>query len=216
MQRTTRIMIAVGVSVALVTGAGMSAAAVTPPPSALATIPAIAEPISPPPMTPPTPPSLPPSTTLPPTPSVTPTTPPVPCSQGNSAQQLPTEAEIRELFTKWNEALLTEDANKVADLYAADAVLQPTRSSEIRTTRARIVDYFKNHFLPLKPQARVTQRTIKILGLNSAADYGLYEFTVTRNGRLEKIKARYTFVYERCGVTWRIINHHSSAVPADE
>jgi uncharacterized protein (TIGR02246 family) len=187
-------MIAASFGAALLAGAGMSAAAVAP--SALATIP-------------------PPSMTQPASPTASPTTPSS-CTQGYTTQQLPTEAEIKDLFTKWNDALQTGDANKVADLYAGDAVLQPTRSAEVRTTRARIIDYFKNHFLPLKPKATVTQRTIRILGLNSAADYGLYEFTVTRDGREETIKARYTFVYERCGVTWRIINHHSSAVPAEE
>ncbi|MCC2274782.1 SgcJ/EcaC family oxidoreductase [Streptomyces sp. ET3-23] len=124
------------------------------------------------------------------------------------------KGRIKALFDRWNAALATGDANRVADLYAPDAVLLPTVSSQIRTTRAARVDYFK-HFLESKPVGRIQERHIKILSRDAAVDSGLYEFTLTnKDGSKSKVDARYTFVYERCRGKWLIINHHSSAVPA--
>ncbi|MEU3754381.1 SgcJ/EcaC family oxidoreductase [Streptomyces olivoreticuli] len=125
----------------------------------------------------------------------------------------PTPRRIAALFDRWNAALATRNARAVAALYAPDAVLLPTQSSEIRTTHARIVDYFE-HFLQQKPQGRIQERHITVLGPTSAIDTGLYQFTLTdKNGKAGKTDARYTFVYERRGGHWLIVNHHSSVVP---
>ncbi|MBV6701706.1 SgcJ/EcaC family oxidoreductase [Kitasatospora aureofaciens] len=128
--------------------------------------------------------------------------------------QPPTKEQIAALFDQWNAALATGDANRVADLYAPDAVLLPTVSAEIRTDRAGIVDYFK-HFLESKPVGRIQERFIDILDRTNAVDTGLYQFTLTnQDGSKTKVNARYTFVYELRGGTWLIINHHSSELPA--
>lgn len=124
----------------------------------------------------------------------------------------PTQREIAALFDRWNAALATGNREKVADLYTPDAVLLPTLSPEIRTTRAGIVDYF-THFLPSKPQAVITRQIITILDRKDAINTGLYTFTLTQNGVQEQVHARYTFVYRRTGGGWLIVNHHSSLVP---
>ncbi|MDH6129765.1 uncharacterized protein (TIGR02246 family) [Kitasatospora sp. GP82] len=132
----------------------------------------------------------------------------------STTAQPPTEGQIAALFDRWNAALATGDANRVADLYAPDAVLLPTVSAEIRTDRAGIVDYFK-HFLESKPVGRIQERFIDILDRTNAVDTGLYQFTLTnQDGSKTKVNARYTFVYELRGGTWLIINHHSSELPA--
>jgi uncharacterized protein (TIGR02246 family) len=124
----------------------------------------------------------------------------------------PTQQEIAALFDEWNAALATGDPEKVADLYAPDAVLLPTLSPEIRTTRAGIVDYFA-HLLPSEPQAVITQEIITVLDRNNAINTGLYTFTLTQNGVPQQVPARYTFVYQRINGVWLIVNHHSSVVP---
>jgi len=124
----------------------------------------------------------------------------------------PTDEQIVELFDAWNAALARGDAERVADLYAPHAVLLPTLSSEIRTTRAGIVDYFE-HLLPSHPQAVITRQIITVLDRNDAINTGLYTFTLTRNGEQQKVPARYTFVYQRINGEWLIVNHHSSVVP---
>ena len=123
----------------------------------------------------------------------------------------PTPEEIAALFDEWNAALATGDPERVADLYAPDAVLLPTLSPQIRTTRAGIVDYF-THFLPSGPQAVITQEFITVLDRDDAINTGLYTFTLTQDGG-EQVHARYTFVYRRIDGAWLIVNHHSSLVP---
>jgi uncharacterized protein (TIGR02246 family) len=124
----------------------------------------------------------------------------------------PTQQQIAALFDEWNAALATGNPEKVADLYAADAVLLPTLSPQIRTTRAAIVDYFA-HLLRSNPQAVITQEIITVLDRNNAINTGLYTFTLTQNGVQQQVPARYTFVYRRTNGEWLIVNHHSSVVP---
>ncbi|WP_231626567.1 SgcJ/EcaC family oxidoreductase [Streptomyces apocyni] len=136
---------------------------------------------------------------------------------GGKAAAKPTKKEIAALFDQWNAALQTGDAEKVADLYAKDAVLLPTLSPEVRTDRAGIVDYME-HFLAKKPKGEIVQSEINILDRNSAIDAGLYNFHLTdpETGEKSIAEARYTYEYEKCGGTWKIVNHHSSMVPADD
>jgi uncharacterized protein (TIGR02246 family) len=140
------------------------------------------------------------------------------CTAGESAavpppaSPEPTQQEIAGLFPLWNEALATLDPQKEADRYAPDAVLLPTLSNNVRTDRAEIVDYF-SHFLQNKPQGEILESNIKILGPTAAIDTGTYRFTLTTDGQRRTVDARYTFVYEKVGDEWLIVNHHSSAMP---
>ncbi|MGV7207680.1 SgcJ/EcaC family oxidoreductase [Oxalobacteraceae bacterium A2-2] len=122
------------------------------------------------------------------------------------------EAEIAALFDRWNAALAMGDAAKVAALYAPDGVLEPTVSNEVRTTPAGIQDYFE-HFLKLSPQGTINFRQIRLLGPDTALDTGVYTFAITRDGQPAKVQARYTYVYKKVGKEWKILNHHSSAMP---
>ncbi|TDY27128.1 uncharacterized protein (TIGR02246 family) [Paraburkholderia sp. BL6665CI2N2] len=122
------------------------------------------------------------------------------------------EAEVASLFDRWNAALATGDADSVARLYAPDAVLEPTVSNEVRTTPAGIKDYFVK-FLKLKPHGTINLREIRLLSDNSALDTGVYTFDLAKNGKHQKVHARYTFVYKKVDGEWKILNHHSSAMP---
>ena len=132
-------------------------------------------------------------------------------TQSSSTVQVDTtEGQVRELFDGWNAALATLDPETVADRYAEDAVLLPTVSNQVRTDRAGIVDYFE-HFLENKPQGTVLSSHVKLLNPNAAIDTGTYRFSL--NGGQSTVNARYTFVYELVGGEWKIVNHHSSAMP---
>ncbi|AZF10833.1 hypothetical protein C4J93_2635 [Pseudomonas sp. R2-37-08W] len=123
------------------------------------------------------------------------------------------DREIAGLFDRWNSALQTGNVKSVVDLYAPGAVLQPTVSNQVRTTPEQITDYF-NHFLMLKPVGQINYREIRQLGSNVAMDSGVYTFTLTESdGKVRQVQARYTFVYEQVGGQWKILNHHSSAMP---
>jgi uncharacterized protein (TIGR02246 family) len=133
---------------------------------------------------------------------------------GTDAPGKPSRKEIAGLFNGWNAALQTGDADTVADRYAKDAVLLPTVSNKVRTDRAGIVDYFE-HFLQNKPAGKKVQTVINVLDSDSAIDTGVYEFTLTDpdTGAKRVVEARYTYEYEKRGGQWKIVNHHSSAMP---
>ena len=133
---------------------------------------------------------------------------------GSRSPQQPSKKQIAGLFDRWNAALRTGDPEKVADLYAKDAVLLPTVSNKIRTDHAQIVDYFE-HFLQNKPVGEKKRTIINVLDGNSAIDTGIYDFTLTdpKTGAKKVVEARYTYEYEKRGGQWKIVNHHSSAMP---
>jgi uncharacterized protein (TIGR02246 family) len=128
----------------------------------------------------------------------------------------PTETEIAALFDEWNTALQTGDAQAVADRYAPGGTLLPTASSQIRTTHDEIVDYFE-HFQENDPSGEKTETIVTVLDENTAVDAGTYVFTLTdpETGEVREVGARYTYVYELIDGEWLIINHHSSATPAE-
>jgi uncharacterized protein (TIGR02246 family) len=139
-----------------------------------------------------------------------------PAQQQPPARGRVTQGEILALFDRWNAALATGDPEKVADLYAPDAVLLPTVSKTIRTDRAGIVDYFA-HFLKKKPQGTKIRSIVKVIDENSAIDTGVYRFTLTaEDGTRSTVDARYTYEYEKLGGTWLIVNHHSSVLPTGD
>lgn len=120
-----------------------------------------------------------------------------------------TEAEVRNLFSRWNDALLTEDAATVAKLFSSRPILLPTISDTPRTDFESIKDYFEA-FLKMKPQGRILDGQITI-GENYALDAGVYEFLLRTTGR--KVKARYTFLYVYEDNEWKISHQHSSVMP---
>jgi uncharacterized protein (TIGR02246 family) len=122
------------------------------------------------------------------------------------------EREIAALFDRWNAALATGRPNEVARLYAPTGVLAPTVSNEVRDTPAKIQDYFAK-FLQSKPQGKVNYRQIRVLDENTALDTGVYTFSLTTDGKVSKVQARYTYLYEKINGEWKIMNHHSSAMP---
>jgi uncharacterized protein (TIGR02246 family) len=124
----------------------------------------------------------------------------------------PREAEIATLFDRWNAALATGNPDEVAKLYASDAVLEPTVSNEVRTTPAEIKNYFVK-FLRLKPHGTINYRQIRLLGDNAALDTGVYTFKIVKEGQQKAVHARYTYVYTKVDGGWKILNHHSSAMP---
>jgi uncharacterized protein (TIGR02246 family) len=138
----------------------------------------------------------------------------VAATAGPGQAKKPSEKQIANLFDTWNATLRTGDADKVADLYAKDAVLLPTVSNKVRTNHAEIVDYFE-HFLQNKPVGKKVQTVVNLLDTNSAIDTGVYEFTLTdpKSGAKRVVEARYSYTYEKLDGVWKIVNHHSSAMP---
>ena len=125
-----------------------------------------------------------------------------------------TKKEISDQFVMWNQALQTENPDKVVACYAKDAILLPTVSAKVRHNHDEIRDYFV-HFLSKKPQGRIIEQNIRIYD-TIAINSGLYNFSLTENGNLSDAAARFTFVYQKSENGWLIIEHHSSILPASE
>jgi len=137
---------------------------------------------------------------------------PVLYKQVAAAPTDPHEAEIAALFDHWNATLATGDADKMAALYAPNGVLEPALSNQVRATAAAIKEYFVK-FLKNKPKAAINYREIRLLDDTTALDAGVYTFTLTKDGKMQKVKARYTYVYEKINGEWKIMDHHSSLMP---
>lgn len=122
------------------------------------------------------------------------------------------KAGVATLFDQWNLALASLDPDAVAQRYWGDAVLLPTVSNTPRTTPAMVRDYFV-HFLEKHPRGRIDSRSIQI-GCNLAIDMGTYTFSVLgATGSPGEVAARYTYVYAFRDGEWKILHHHSSAMP---
>ena len=118
------------------------------------------------------------------------------------------ETDITTLFGTWNSALQTGDPKQVAALYAADAILLPTVSNQVRHNHEEIEDYFV-HFLAKGPSGKIDEANIRIFG-DLAINSGVYTFTFA-DGAV--VTARFTYVYRQDEDGWKIIEHHSSAMP---
>ena len=119
---------------------------------------------------------------------------------------------VAALFDDWNFSLSSLDTSQVVQRYWPDAVLLPTVSNTPRTNAAMIGDYFE-HFLVKRPRGRIDTRTIQT-GCNLAMDVGTYTFSLMDDkGTTSEVAARYSFVYQYRDGAWKILHHHSSAMP---
>jgi len=122
-----------------------------------------------------------------------------------------TQAQVAQLFDRWNAALQSGKPEAVAENYSEQAILLPTLSSQVRHNRAEITDYFRQ-FTALKPVGKIEEHNIQIFG-DTAIDSGIYSFTGVKNNKPFKVLARYSFVYHQQGDRWLIVEHHSSLLP---
>jgi uncharacterized protein (TIGR02246 family) len=118
------------------------------------------------------------------------------------------KAEILALFERWNDALKTGDPDQVVAQYAPDAILLPTVSNKVRHTPAEIRDYFE-HFLAKGPEGKIDESNVRMFG-DVAINSGVYTFNFA-NG--DAVQARFTYVYRKLDGEWKIVEHHSSAMP---
>lgn len=115
--------------------------------------------------------------------------------------------DLLRLFNDWNQALKSKIPERVADLYAPNAILVPTRSNDIRSTRGEIVQYFQK-FLVDEPSAELVRPFLGRYG-DTPTNSGIYKFTF---GDGSTALARYTFVYVWHVDRWLIATHHSSVL----
>lgn len=119
------------------------------------------------------------------------------------------EADVLGLFDQWNTALSTLNPDTVTALYADNAVLLPTVSNQVRHNHEEIRDYFVG-FLQKSPQGVVDEFNVNILSDTHVTNSGVYTFTF---GDGSKVSARFSYLYVASDDGWKILQHHSSAMP---
>jgi uncharacterized protein (TIGR02246 family) len=115
---------------------------------------------------------------------------------------------------QWATVFAENNPDTILQLYAPDGVLWGTLSSTVRSDPAALKAYFVGAFQAL-PKATVAfgEQLIRVYG-DTAVNTGYYTFSYTKDGETKSIPARYSFTYLRDGDDWKIVDHHSSAMPA--
>ena len=115
---------------------------------------------------------------------------------------------------KWATVFADNNPDTMLELYTPDGVLWGTLSPTVRSDPAALKAYFVAAFQAL-PKATVMfgEQLIRVYG-DTAVNTGYYTFSYTKDGETKSIPARYSFTYVRDGNEWKIVDHHSSAMPA--
>ena len=123
---------------------------------------------------------------------------------------------------KWLSTVATGDPGRVTSLYADDAILLPTVSSDIAVGKNNIKLYFDT-FLLQSPVGVVNDLYTRLEDKgNIAIIDGNYTFTLTGpiavvddvpNAEQTVVPARFTFVLKNVNGDWKILTQHSSVKP---
>ncbi len=116
-------------------------------------------------------------------------------------------------FARWNSALLTRDAAKVAELYTEDCTFLPTVSDQFKMGQLGAQEYFK-HFLEKNPAGKVVADAVQFFGTDSYLHSGMYNFELGPDSERKIVEARFSFVWKKDPQgQWLIAHHHSSVKP---
>ena len=115
---------------------------------------------------------------------------------------------------KWGTVFAENNPDTMMPLYAKDGVLWGTLSPTVRSDPAAVKAYFVAAFQALpKATVKFGDQLVRVYG-NTAVNTGYYTFSYTKDGETKSIPARYSFTYVKDGNDWKIVDHHSSAMPA--
>jgi uncharacterized protein (TIGR02246 family) len=124
----------------------------------------------------------------------------------------PLNVEIEKAGQDWATALASRKVENIVSLYDPQAVLLATFTNQLDTTD-KISAYFTGLVKKEGLKVQYNEQKIRILDENTAMNCGLYTFSYTENGKVVEVPARYTFIYEKKGDSWTIVQHHSSIRP---
>lgn len=125
-------------------------------------------------------------------------------------------SEILALFERWKEAVREGDLDKIVEQYSSEAILIPTMSNKVCHNHSEIREYFVK-FLKKKPSCEIEETNL-CLRDDIAINSGIYTFCVCGSKEEETccLRARFSFVYQKFGNKWLIIEQHSSLMPEKE
>jgi uncharacterized protein (TIGR02246 family) len=124
------------------------------------------------------------------------------------------QEDVAAAASKWATVFAENNPDTILGLYAKDAVLWGTLSPSVRSEPAALKAYFVGAFQALpKATVKFGDQLVRVYG-NAAVNTGYYTFSYTKDGETKSIPARYSFTYVKDGNDWKIVDHHSSSVPA--
>jgi len=121
----------------------------------------------------------------------------------------------KHLIDQWLKYLSTRNVEGIVELYYTDGILVPTLGQSICQGEEEIKQYFEN-FIGDHPNlcGNVTLELCQEIRDHGISVSGKYTFTWGEEKK-EKLDARFTYVFTRdvCEEKWKILTHHSSAIP---
>jgi uncharacterized protein (TIGR02246 family) len=121
-------------------------------------------------------------------------------------------SDVEAVTARWIDAFNRKSARDIVALYATDAVLFGTSSPVLRDNPELVRDYFKDIAALGNATISVGEHRVQLFG-NVAINTGFYTRISRQDGKTVRNPARFSFVYEKRGGQWLIVNHHSSALP---
>ncbi len=116
-------------------------------------------------------------------------------------------------FKSWNDALQTKDYEKVAALYSStDLSFLPTVSPKFIQDGQSAKEYFME-FLKKLPDGTITADDVQRYGPDAYLHTGLYTFLTGPDEDRQPVEARFSYMWRKIDGAWKIVHHHSSAVP---
>ena len=114
----------------------------------------------------------------------------------------------------WLDHVNALDIEGVLALYSKEAVLLPTFSGEMRTTREKIRNYFESlsGYDNVRVMVNHAEVVCQSLGGSVFALSGPYRWSWEKDGNPEEIEARFTYIIDVAAEA-PISHHHSSLVP---
>ncbi len=122
---------------------------------------------------------------------------------------------LQENFKTWNDALKQKDFDKVAALYSStDLSFLPTVSPKFIRDPHSTKEYFME-FLKKLPDGTITSDNVQRFGPDAYLHTGLYTFTTGPAESRQAVEARFSYMWRKVDGAWKIVHHHSSALPKD-
>jgi hypothetical protein len=122
--------------------------------------------------------------------------------------------DVARAVDRWTTVLAENNPDTIVPLYSKDAVLWGTLSPTVRSDPAGLKAYFVGAYQALpKLTVKFGEQLIRVYG-DTAVNTGYYTLFYTKDGEAKSIPARYSFTYVKDGNDCKIVDHHSSAMPA--
>lgn len=133
---------------------------------------------------------------------------------GSVAAQAGPKEDAQKVVDAWAQAFSDSDIHAMVSLYAPDAVFMGTGSKAVVTQPEGIRAYFEKGFLTDRPRlARIYDTSAVVISDTSVVVTGLDTISNTRDGKVNSVNGRVTFVLAKRESEWKIVHFHRSAMP---